>query len=274
MIERHVACFPPENDSLPRLRTALGALTGLVPFADIGALLEGVRAGTINATVVFVDATTIDVAETALRRIRTNFPAHPLIAYYNSRGLTPRHLFNVAQSGITELVQLDVDDSRLTFGRILNAASRVTYAQELADLLRNDVPDDLQSIFLFSLEHAGRRLDVPELAASLGLSKRTLSWRMAQHGVPSPRIFLTWCRLLVAALILNESGRTLDSVADQLNFSGGHSLGAVFFRYMGKGIIALRQNGVLEEVLEAFREALSGPAPGGGSSLPTRLRKG
>ncbi len=273
MIETHVACFPPDNESLPRLRAALGAATGLVPFAEMGDVIEAIRAGTVSVTVVFVDVNTIDVAEMTLRRVRTSFPSHPLVAYYNPRGLTPRHLFNVAQSGITELVQVDVDDSRLTFGRILNSASRVTYARTLAELLRNDVPADLQSLLLFSLEHAGRRLDVSELAASLGLSKRTLSWRLAQQGVPSPRIFLTWCRLLVAALLLNESGRTLDAVADQLNFSGGHSLGGLFFRYMGKGIIALRHDGVLDEVLEAFRAAMSGPASGA-ASLPTRLRQG
>lgn len=273
MIERRVACFPPENGSLPRLRSALGALTEVVPVADVGTLLDHIRADTISATLVFVDATTIDVAEATLRRVRTNFPVHPLIAYYNGRGLTPRHLINVAQSGITELVQYDIDDSRLTFGRILNAASRVTYAQTISDLLRGDVPEGLQSIFLFSLEHAGRRMEVTELAASIGLSKRTLSWRMAQHGAPSPRLFLTWCRLLVAALLLDDSGRTLDSVADQLNFSGGHSLGGVFFRYMGKGVAALRQHGVLAEVVQAFRDEMSGP-DSGGTSLPARSRQG
>jgi len=273
VIERRVACFPSENGSLPRLRAALGTLSELLPFADVGALIDGVRTGTVSATVVFVDATTIDVAETALRRIRANFPVHPLIAYYNGRGLTPRNLITVAQSGITELLQSDIDDSRLTFARILNSASRVTYAQTLADLLKNDVPEELHSVFLFSLEHAGRRLEVTELAATVGLSKRTLSWRMAQHGAPSPRVFLTWCRLLVASLLLNDSGRTLDSVADQLNFSGGHSLGAVFFRHMGQGIISLRRLGVLNQALTAFRREISGRS-GDGSSLPTGLRQG
>lgn len=272
MIERRVACFPPDNESLPRLRAAIGAGTGLVGFSDVGALIEAIRAGTISVTVVFVDVTTIDIAELTLRRLRTNFSSHPIVAYYNPRGLNSRNLISIAQSGITELVQVDVDDSRITFGRIISAASRVAYAQTLFDLLKNDVPPGLHSLFLFSLNHAGRRLEVTELAASIGLSKRTLSWRLAQHGGLSPRLFLTWCRLLVAALLLNDSGRTLDSVADQLNFSGGHALGAVFFRHVGKGVNELRQNGrLLEVVLEAFREKMSGPAPGG-SSLPTQSR--
>lgn len=252
------------------MRGALGAYTALEPFTDLGLLSEAIRGGGLSATVVVVDLATFDRAEAALRRIHAAFAAHPLVAYYDPRGLTPRHILTLAQSGITDLVQLDVDDSKLLFGRILDSATRVSQAQTLAERLKKDVPLPMRSVFLYALEHAGQRMDVPELAASLGLSRRTLAWRMNQNGLPSPRVFLTWCRLLVAALLLDERGRTLDSVADQLDFSGGHSLGAVFFRYMGCGISSLRENGVLDEVVAAFRIAISTP----GSSLPLTLREG
>lgn len=274
MIERRLACFPPGNEAQPRLGAALAALTGLESFADVGNLGEAIRTGRVDATVIFVDAKTFDLAEATLKRLRATFPAHPLVAYYNPRGLSPRHLVAIAQSGITELVHLDVDDSRVTFNRILNNASRVTYADTLFGLLKGDVPAPLHSVFVFSLQHAGRRLDVDELAASLGLSKRTLSWRMAQYQAPSPRMFLTWCRLLVAALLLDDHSRTLDSVSDQLNFTGGHALGAVFFRYMDRGIITLRNEGVLEQVLEAFRLAMKGNPEDPPGSLPARIRRG
>lgn len=274
MIERRLACFPPGNEAQPRLGAALAALTGLESFADVGSLSEAIRTGRVDATVVFVDVKTFDLAESTLRRIRATFPSHPLVAYYNPRGLSPRHLVTIAQSGITELVHLDVDDSRITFNRILNNASRVTYADTLFGLLKGDVPEPLHSVFVFSLQHAGRRLDVDELAASLGLSKRTLSWRMAQYRAPSPRMFLTWSRLLVAALLLDDHSRTLDSVSDQLNFTGGHALGAVFFRYMDRGIITLRNEGVLEQVLAAFRLAMKGSPEDPPGSLPARIRRG
>lgn len=240
------------------MRGALGGHSNLEPFSDLNLLTEAIRAGGVSATVVIVDLATFDKAEAALRRIHTSFESHPLVAYYDPRGLTPRHILTLAQSGITDLVQLDVDDSKLLFGKILDSAARVSHARTLVDLIGRDMPPAMRSVFAYALEHAGRSMDVPELAASLGLSKRTLAWRMAANRVPSPRIFLTWCRLLVAALLLNERGRTLDSVADQLDFSGGHSLGAVFFRYLGRGIQQLREEGVLDETLEAFRLALKG----------------
>ncbi len=271
MFERRVACFPQKNEALPRLSAALTSETGLEPCAEIGALMTAIRSGRIDATVVFVDAQTFDLAETALKRVRSGFAEHPLIAYYHPRGLSPRHLLRIAQTGITELVQFDVDDSRRTLARILNAAPRVSHVEMLASRLQDDVPEELRPLLVYALEHAGTDMQAPELAAAFGLSNRTLSWRMLQYNVPRPRMFLTWCRLLVAATLLNDKRRTLDSVSDQLNFPGGHSLGSVFYRYLHRGIISLREEGVLEAMLQAFRKEL---ATGRTASLPARTRRG
>ncbi|MBC8090330.1 MAG: hypothetical protein H7Z40_23970 [Phycisphaerae bacterium] len=271
MIERRIACFPQKNEALPRLSAALASGTALEPYADVSALIDAIRADRIDATVVFVDDKSFDAAESAIKRIRVGFASHPLVAYFHPRTLTPRHLLRVAQAGITELVQFDVDDSRHNLARILNAASRVSHAEALATRLRDVVPDDLRPLLVYALEHAGSDMDAPALAAAFGLSNRTLSWRMLQYNVPRPRKFLTWCRLLVAAAMLNDNARTLDSVSEQLNFPGGHTLGGVFFRYMNRGINSLREEGVLEEVLLAFRKELAAPRP---TSLPTRIRRG
>ena len=69
-------------------------------------------------------------------------------------------------------------------------------------------------------------------------------------------MFLTWCRLLVAGALLDERGRSLDSVAGQLDFPSGHGLGMVLRRYLGSGINALRHSQVSATVESAFRVAL------------------
>lgn len=274
MIERRIALFPPNNDALPRLSDALGTNTGLESFADLTLLIDAIRARRIDATVVYVDLHSFEVSEAALKRIRLSFTSHTLIAYYNPRTLTPRHLLRIAQSGITELVQFNLDDSRSNLARILNVASRVSHAETLMARLHHDVPSPLRPLLMWGLEHAASDLNVPAFAAAFGLSRRTLAWRMLQYNVPRPRQFLTWCRLLVAALLLDDEGRTLDSVSDQLNFPGGHALGAVFFRYMNKGVVSLRYEGVLEAVLAAFRLAMKGRPDDPPRSLPTRIRRG
>lgn len=254
---------------MARLRGALADASALQPFTQVGPLVDAIRAGGISATILIVDGSNFEQAETALKRIRTNFPAHPLVAYYDPRGITPRHIFQLAQSGITELVQLDVDDSKHVFGRILESATRVSYAQVLIERVAPEIPPKVRDVFLFALEHAGRSMDVSELAAALGLSRRTLAWRLQQHGMPSPRVLLTWCRLMVAGLLLDER-RTLDSVAEQLNFPDGHSLGSMYWRYLGRGVISLREEGVADEVIGGFRRSILRM----GTSLPVTLRNG
>ncbi len=256
MTERRVACFPANRALEARLRGALDNLSTLEPFAEVAPLLDAIRVGRVSMTIVIVDAATFDVTENALRRLHNSFPAHALVAYYNPLGLTPRHFLTLAQTGITDLVQLDVDDRKHVFGKILESAERTKHAQILNERLESDIPPALRSVFLFALEQAGKSMDVPQLAAALGVNQRTLTWRMREQQLPSPRIFLTWCRLLVAALLLDERGRTLDSVAAQLDFPGGHSLGAVFFRYMDCGITKLREESVLEAVIAGFRAAI------------------
>lgn len=273
MTERSVACYPADKTRTAHIRGALGGHSAVESYSDLNLLAEAIRAGGVSATVIIVDLATLDKAEGAIRRIHTSFPSHPLVGYYDARGLQPRHFLTLAQSGLTDLVQFDVDDSKMLFGKILDNAARVSHARIIVDLVGKAMPVPMRSVFKFALEHAGRSMDVPELAASLGLSKRTLSWRMAQSEIPSPRIFLTWCRLLVAALLLNERGRTLDSVAEQLDFTGGHSLGAVFFRYMGRGIMTLREEGVLDATVEEFLLALKGKRPPP-PSLPASSRGG
>jgi AraC-like DNA-binding protein len=252
------------------MRSALGSYTSLEAFSAVAPLVEAIQAGRISATVIIVDAASFDNREAVLHRIHASFASHPLVAYYNPRGLTPRHLLSLAQTGITDLVQLDVDDARHIFGKILESAERTTHAQILTDRLSADLPPKARSVFRFALEHAGQSMDVSELAAALGINRRTLAWQLKQYSLPSPRVFLTWCRLLVAALLLDERGRTLDSVADQLDFPGGHSLGAVFHRYLGRGVVSLREDGVAEEVIGAFRKTISRYTP----SLPLTLREG
>ena len=254
MIERRVACFPADRSIVARVRGALGLSVALEPFVDIAKLLTAIRAGAVSETVVVIDVSSFEYALTALRRIHTDFPSHPLIAYSYERGLTDRHVFLIAQTGITDFV--NADDSKLALGRTLESAQRIKHAEILFERLECFVPANAHSVFRYALEHAGESLDVPQLAAALGVNKRTLTWRLKQQRMPSPRLLLTWCRILVASMLLDEPGRTLQSVAGQLDFSDGHNLGMVVVRYLGRGIEALRKQGVMDEAIRKFRSTI------------------
>lgn len=103
---------------------------------------------------------------------------------------------------------------------------------------------------------AGEPLDVARAAAALGLTRQTLRNHLVRHGLPRPQTFLVWCRLLAAASLLDERGRTLDSVALQLNFSSGQNLGAALRRYVGANITTLRFGEVSPAIEAEFRRII------------------
>lgn len=234
----------------------------MVAFPNIAAALPSILRGEIRCTVLAVDAATIDSALQSIRTLAQATPSHAIVAWCERPALTTRHLLDIAQAGVAELVLRDVDDLRHVLGRILNSAMQRSHALHIEERLASSVPQQMRALFRFSLQHAHQPLDVDRVAAGFGITRQTLRNRLVQHRMPLPRAFITWCRLLVAGSLLDESGHTLDSVGWQLDFSSGHHLGTVMRRYVGRGITEMRETGVSTVVEMAFCAALASNSRG------------
>ncbi len=265
MIGFEVACIPESPLLLARLRAAVGKGGTVRHFPDSSTALLPILQGAIDATVVAVDGANSDVALRTIRQLRAAVPAHAIIAWCELRTSPSRLLLDIAQAGVTELVLRDVEDMQHVLARLLASATQRSTARQLYDRLGHLIPAQMRPLFRFALEHAHESLGVDEVAATFGITRRTLRNRLVEHRLPRPRMFLTWCRLLVAGALLDERARSLDSVAGQLDFPSGHGLGMVFHRYLGRGINALRSSEVSATVERAFRTALAEAALG---SLP------
>jgi AraC-like DNA-binding protein len=253
-----VACIPGTPLLQARLRDAVGGPGSVVAFPDTSSALPSIIRGEIRCTVVTVDTDNVQGALSTLRVLQQLVPSHAVVAWCDRRALNTRLLLDIAQAGVSELVLRDVDDIKHVLGRILNAASQRSHALEIEARLGSLVPDAVRPVFRFMLEHAHQTMDVDRVAAAFGITRQTLRNRMIQQRMPLPRTFMTWCRLLVAGSLLQESGHTLDSVAWQLDFNSGHHLGTVLRRYAGAGVVEMRTSGVSCAVETAFRAALYG----------------
>jgi len=256
-----VACIPASPLLLARLRDAVGQPDRVRHFPDAASALPHIISGSIDATVVAVFAGEIDQALNTIRLLRETVPTHAVLAWCELRALSTRQLLDIAQSGVAELVLRDVDDMRHVLARVLTSATQRSVVQRIEAKFSAMVPHALQPLFRYALEHAHEPLTVDGVAATFGVTRRTLRNRLVDHSMPRPRHFLTWCRLLVAAALLDERGRSLDSVAEQLDFSSGAGLGMMLRRYAGSGITSLRDHHVSSVVEAAFRNASSFAAP-------------
>ena len=251
-----VACIPAHPLLLARLHDAVGAPAFVQAFPDSAAALPSILRGDVQCTVVALDGRGFADSLQTIRVITHATPSHAVVAWCDRSSLTTRQLLDVAQAGVTEMVLRDVDDLRHVLARILSSAFQRSHAHRIENRHLARIPNALRPVFRFALEQAHATTDVDRVAAAFGITRQTLRNRFVQHRMPLPRTFLTWCRLLVAASLLEERGHTLDSVAFQLDFSSGHHLGTVLKRYVGTGVSGMRNSSVVVTVDAAFEAAL------------------
>src|ERR1043165_7519503 len=123
--------------------------------------------------------------------------------------------------------------------------------------LEPSVPEHVFPMLRYCLEHGRRNLSVEDLAGALAVHRKTLVDWLKAAGLPSPSSIISWSRLLVAARMLDDPGRTVEQVALLLDFPSGTSLRNMMKRYTGLVTSEVRQNGGARCVLHAFKRELS-----------------
>lgn len=68
---------------------------------------------------------------------------------------------------------------------------------------------------------------------------------------------LGWCRLLAAAVLLEDRGRPVDHIALELDFPSGAAFRNMLKRYTGLSPAELRARGTLTEMSRQFRKAVT-----------------
>lgn len=257
---QQIAWVPSRSPTITRLREIVPRHTSVIAFADAGDLMAALADGRVALTIVEAGGAHQELALQVLRRVHDAFPQHPLVAWCNLKTISTHELLDVARTGVQEIVRQDLDELRYAFTRIMALATQRAVSVGIAAALHDVTPVRLRDVLLYALERANERLDRDAFAAVFGVSRRTMHARLVDAGLPPTREFLTWCRIFVACALLDQPGHTLESVAGQLDFSDGHVLRTTLRRYTGAGINRLRNNGVLESALHAFRASVTAPA--------------
>ncbi len=96
----------------------------------------------------------------------------------------------------------------------------------------------------------------------MGVHRKTLVDRLKAARMPSPRAMIGWCRLLIAARMLDDPGRTVEQVALKLDFPSGAALRNMFKRYTGLRTTEVRENGGVRCLIHAFKHELAAVSAG------------
>lgn len=191
-----------------------------------------------------------------LRQLLAEFPSTPVFA---AMIVTPERLSDLRTLGtwgVTQVISLGHDDTVAAMSRRF----RMAQGKPLKALLEQVLPADTTGRARALLDAAAEVVAVAggaeDLARVLRVSRRTLLRWCQKSELPPPRELLAWMRILLAAALLDDPGRTTLAVAQGCGYANDSGLRRVMGRFLGMSPRELRRKGAFAEASRAFLQAL------------------
>jgi AraC-like DNA-binding protein len=157
----------------------------------------------------------------------------------------------------TRIISIDEEDTPLAIARVLESSR----GRPLRSLLHRSVTATMggraRAIVMSAADVVSTGGVGRDLARSLHVTPRTLQRWCGRAGLLSPRQLLAWMRLLLAAELLDDPGRSVLGVALACGYSSDAALRNTFRAFVQLSPRALRQRGAFQTVSHRFLQALA-----------------
>jgi AraC-like DNA-binding protein len=197
------------------------------------------------------DASGASMAPT-VRRLHTEFRTTPILACCSLTPSTSRELLAMMHAGISGILIRGLDDVGTALRSALECADDRCVTETVTDAVAPLIPAEGRMVVEYCIEHARAAPTVAEIASAIGVHRKTLVNWMTQARLPTPRAVTAWCRLLLATRLLEDPGRSVESVALELGFGSGTELRNMLRRYTGLRPADVRGHDGFQHVLELF----------------------
>jgi AraC-like DNA-binding protein len=256
-----IVCVPARSEAV-RLQTALPRTT-VVRWARTNTELEAMfRTAGERLRMVVVAPRDLGDAPTSplVRELRGHRPCVAWVGYCRAANNESRDIIALASAGIHEIVFLDVTDWGIALQQTLSHAAQACGAAQAFERLSVFVPRTLHPLIEYCLYFPQLATSVPRVASALGVHRKTLVNYTARFGLPSPSVLITWCRLIIAAHLLESRGGSVERVALALEYPSATALRNTLRRYARHRPADLREGG-MDRMVTRFAQIL---ADGGG----------
>lgn len=208
-----------------RVEAAVGNGVDVVLEETIPAAIRLVRERPVRAVLVSV-ARCREEQLPDLDRLVQGFPAVPTVAVVAGPG-NSETLLRLGARGVREVVDVSLPDGGRRLRALLELPGSPATARIQGPIVQalGEVPPDTRLFFEALVRCAPDHLTVRDLAKTLHLPTSTLLSRFQRAGLPSPKSYLAAIRLLHAALLLVDEGRSVADVAYRLEYSSPQSFG-------------------------------------------------
>ena len=192
-----------------------------------------------------------------LRALLWEFPSATVLAALEIRPGRSRDLRTLGEWGVTDVISLVEDDTPEAIYRRLRAVEGRSLQTLLERTLPPLVSGRARMLMMTAAEVVAMGGKARELARRLHLSERTVLRWSERGGLPPPRRLLAWMRILLAASLLDDPGRSVLSVAHACGYASDSSLRRAMQDFLDAAPTALRREGAFPTASRAFLEELS-----------------
>jgi AraC-like DNA-binding protein len=245
--------------TLPRIREVLRRIEpDTYSFRDVQSwseLAAEIAAAPPSALVV-VDPYHSDTAgealAPALRSVLVDFPSIPVFAVMEVRPGRRDELRTVGRWGVAEVIALDHDDTPAALRRRFREAAGRPLKTLVAGVLPRALSTRARTLVEAAAEVVTIAGDARDMARRVGVSRRTLLRWSKDSELPPPRRLLALMRVLLAAELLDDPGRTVRHVAEACGYASDSGLRRVMQTFLGTNPTALRRKGAFSRASRIF----------------------
>lgn len=165
-------------------------------------------------------------------------------------------LLTLGEWGVTQIVDTDEEATATALSRRLDEAR----GRPLRRLVEASLPAAMggpaRSILAAATTVVAEGGQGTDLARVLGVTGRTLTRWCRRAALPPPKRLLAWMRILLAAELMDDPGRTISDVAVSCGYAAGSSLRHAVGRLTGLTPSELRDRGAFRTASRGFVKAL------------------
>lgn len=191
-----------------------------------------------------------------LRALLRQYPSLTVVAALPIVPGCLEHARSLGELGVAEIICLGEEETALGIEyRLAEARGRPLYALVERSLSPN-TSGPARSILTEAVAVVIEGGQGADLARALHITPRTLQRWCRRAKLPAPRRLLAWIRVLLAAELLDDPGRTVSDVALSCGYAADTSLRHALHSLVGLGPGVLRSQGAFSTVAAAFVDAL------------------
>lgn len=187
-----------------------------------------------------------------LRDFLSDFSWLPVVAAVRAGPGTVEILMVLGRWGVSEVIIHGAEDTRAGILKAIHFAQGKVLKGLMEEILPSYLPGRVRRLLFAAAEAVSAGGHSPDLAAVLGVTETTVIRRCERLCLPPPRRLLAWMRVLLAARLLQDGGRTSQSVAYACGYANEAGLRRVFQNFLGLSVTELRRRGPLRTASGVF----------------------